>query len=152
MKSALFSGKPMNALDLGRNISAFYVGSLTVLLRCYVLSTSSYSFTFTPMLFVLTRSYSCKFGNFREGFIFMILRGCEVTWNNGEITLSLIGLGTGISCPSREFLTWQVCHLTKYIRENKILSKITEFTVLIFTFIYCKQTVLFALNFAYTVK
>ena len=37
------------------------------------------------------------------------------------------------------------------IRENKILAKITEFTVLIFTFIYCKHTVLLLLNFAYTV-
>ena len=39
-----------------------------------------------------------------------------------------------------------------YIRENKILAKITEFTVLIFTFIYCQHTVLYLLNFAYTVK
>ena len=44
----------------------------------------------------------CKFGDFREGFIFVKMKSS----NNGEITLSFTGIGK--SCPSREFLTLQV--------------------------------------------
>ena len=42
---------------------------------------------------------NCKFGNFREGLFS----------RNGEITLSSSDIGK--SCPSREFLTSQICLL-----------------------------------------
>ena len=45
---------------------------------------------------------------------------------NGYITLSFTDVGK--ACLSREFLTPQICLNT--IRENKILAKISEFTVL----------------------
>ena len=45
---------------------------------------------------------------------------------NGKITLSFTDIRK--SCPSREFLTSQIC-LFSAIRQNKILSKISEFTV-----------------------
>ena len=45
---------------------------------------------------------------------------------NGNITLSFTDVGK--SCPSREFFTSQICLNT--IRENKMLAKISEFTVL----------------------
>ena len=44
---------------------------------------------------------------------------------NAEITLSFADLGK--SSPNREFLTSQICLNT--IRENKILAKISGFTV-----------------------
>ena len=46
---------------------------------------------------------------------------------NGEVTLSFTDEGK--SCHSREFFTSQIC-LFMPIRENKILAKISEFTVL----------------------
>ena len=45
---------------------------------------------------------------------------------NLEITLSFTDIGK--SCPSRDFLTLQIC-LLNAIRENKILAEISEFTV-----------------------
>ena len=45
----------------------------------------------------------------------------------GEITLSLTDIG--ISRPCHEFSTWQIC-VIKPIHENKILAKISEFTVI----------------------
>ena len=44
---------------------------------------------------------------------------------NGEITLSFTDVGK--SCPNHEFVTLQICF--NPIRENKILAKISEFTV-----------------------
>ena len=44
---------------------------------------------------------------------------------NGEITLSFTDIGK--SYPSRDFLMSQICF--NAIRENKILAKISEFTV-----------------------
>ena len=46
---------------------------------------------------------------------------------NGEITMSLTDVGK--SCPGRKFLMSQICFFEAF-RENKILSKISEFTVL----------------------
>ena len=45
----------------------------------------------------------CKFGNFREGFIYATLRSFEKlkTSRNDEITLSFVDIAK--SCPSREF-------------------------------------------------
>ena len=54
----------------------------------------------------------CKFGNFRE--------------RNSQITLSFVDIAK--SCPSREFLTPQICFL-RLFSENKILAKISEGTV-----------------------
>ena len=53
----------------------------------------------------------CKFGHFCEGFIFAKLRSFVKTnpLKNGENTLSFTDIGT--SCPSHEFLTWQICLL-----------------------------------------
>ena len=45
---------------------------------------------------------------------------------NGEITRSFTDVGK--SCPSHLFLTWQICLLTLF-HENKILAKVSEFTV-----------------------
>ena len=45
---------------------------------------------------------------------------------NDEITLSFSDVGK--SCRGREFCKWQICLLTA-TRENKILAKISEFTV-----------------------
>ena len=45
---------------------------------------------------------------------------------NGEITLSFTDIGT--PCPSREFLTPQICLLTLFAKK-KILTKISGYTV-----------------------
>ena len=45
---------------------------------------------------------------------------------NGGINLSFTDVGK--SCQNREFLTWQICFLTLFAK-NKILAKISEFTV-----------------------
>ena len=45
---------------------------------------------------------------------------------NGEITLSFVNMAK--SCPSHEILKSQICLYA--IRQNKILTKISEFTVL----------------------
>ena len=51
----------------------------------------------------------CKFGNFREGFIFAKLRSFVKikSSQNGEITLSFTFIGK--SCPSSKFLLSQIC-------------------------------------------
>ena len=59
----------------------------------------------------------CKFGNFREVYIFTKLRICEVSWKikssrNVEITLSFTDIGK--SCSSGEFLVPQICLLTLF--------------------------------------
>ena len=69
---------------------------------------------------------SCKFWNFREGFIFVKLciftklRICEVSRKkssrNGEITLSFTDEGK--SCPSRYILKLQICLLTLFPNIN----------------------------------
>ena len=46
---------------------------------------------------------------------------------NGKIILSFTDIGK--SCPSREFLASQIC-LLNTIRKNKVLTKISGFTVL----------------------
>ena len=61
----------------------------------------------------------CKFGNFSDGFIFAKFHGCEglvkiKTLRNGKITLSLTDVGK--SCPSREFLRWQICYLMQFAK------------------------------------
>ena len=48
---------------------------------------------------------------------------------NVKITLSFTDAGK--SCPSREFLTSQICLLCNALRENKILTKIYGFTVVV---------------------
>ena len=48
-----------------------------------------------------------------------------IPFRNGEITLSFTDVGK--SCLSRDFLPWQI--YPDAIRENKILTKICEFTV-----------------------
>ena len=65
----------------------------------------------------------CKFGNFRDGFIFAKLHSfVKIKLSqNGEITLSFTDIGK--SCSSHKFLTWQICLLT-------LFAKISEFTVL----------------------
>ena len=68
----------------------------------------------------------CKFGNFREGFIFAKLRIYAKYRENKilakyEITLLITDIGK--SCPSRKFLKLQVC--LNAICENKILTKIS---------------------------
>ena len=47
---------------------------------------------------------------------------------NGEITLSFTDIEK--SCPSREYIASQIC--LRAIRENKILSKISGFSVMSF--------------------
>ena len=46
---------------------------------------------------------------------------------NGKITLSFVNMTK--SCPSREFIMLQICLNFNAICENKILPKISEFTV-----------------------
>ena len=67
----------------------------------------------------VSRKY-CKFRNFHEGFIFAKFRENR-TSRYDEITLSFTNIGK--PTPSREFsLSF------KAIRENKILTKFSEFT------------------------
>ena len=56
---------------------------------------------------VQNHSNYCKFGNFREGFIFAKLR-------NGEITLSITDIVKSFT--SREFLAPQECLLTVFAK------------------------------------
>ena len=63
----------------------------------------------------------CKFGNFCEVFSFVKMKSSRFH----SITLSFTDIGK--SCPSRDFLMSQICLIA--IRENKILAKISEFTV-----------------------
>ena len=58
----------------------------------------------------------CKFGNFREGFIFAKLRSFVKikTSRIGEIILSFTD--TSKSSPCREFLTSQICVLTLFAK------------------------------------
>ena len=73
----------------------------------------------------------CIFRNFREAFIFPKLRILKRSFtkikpSDGEITPSFTDLGK--SCPSRKFL--KVANMSfNAIRENKILAKISEFTI-----------------------
>ena len=63
----------------------------------------------------------CKFGNFGDGFIFAklkLLQNCEMT---------LLFTDVGKSHPNHKFLTWKMSF--NAIPENKILTKISEFTV-----------------------
>ena len=62
----------------------------------------------------------CKFGNLTR---VVILEFCE----DKTIVKSLFP-GVGKSCHSRKFLMWQIC-LFNAICENKILAKISKFTV-----------------------
>ena len=78
-------------------------------------------------------AYYCKFGNFREGFIFVKLETSHMrsfvkikSLRNDEIILAFIDIGK--SCPSHEFLRLQICHLMLFAK-NKILAKISGFTV-----------------------
>ena len=71
----------------------------------------------------------CKFGNFREGFIFAKLRSflkIKPSWN-GKITLSFTDVGKSGS--SRKFLTSQICLLTLFAK-IKLSRKISGFTVI----------------------
>ena len=67
-----------------------------------------------------------KFGNFREGFVFADAKFREnKPSRNVEITLSFTNVCK--SCSNYNFFITQICH--NAIRENKILAKISEFTV-----------------------
>ena len=58
---------------------------------------------------------NCKFGNFREGFIFADGEFREnKTPAKGENSLSLTVVG--IACQSREFFTWKICLLTLFAK------------------------------------
>ena len=69
----------------------------------------------------------CKVGNFREGLFSRNLAYAEFvkieSSRNGAISLLLTDIGK--SCPSREFLTSQIC-LFNAICENKILAKFPD--------------------------
>ena len=66
----------------------------------------------------------CKFGNFHEGFIFAKLRFCEVCENKTlKMALSL--------CRLLIMKSLKVANVSlNAILENKILAKISEFTVI----------------------
>ena len=78
-------------------------------------------------------SHYCKFGNFRECFIFAKLRiryakfrenkTLVKRWNHSVVYWHRLILNL-----SREFLTWQICFFMLFAK-NKILVKISEFTV-----------------------
>ena len=74
----------------------------------------------------------CKFGNFREGFIFTKFAYAEFSKikpsRNRENSLSFTDVGK--SCQSREFLQWQICLLT-------LFAKISEFTVVCYYVFLC---------------
>ena len=57
----------------------------------------------------------CKFGNFREGFIFAKLRVIKPS-RNGEKDFSFTDVSK--SCQSPEFLTWQICLLKLFALIN----------------------------------
>ena len=66
----------------------------------------------------------CKFGNFREGFIFqetshMVNFVKIMPWKNGEITLSFTAVGKSVIwlvvCFSRDILPPQICLCLQYI-------------------------------------
>ena len=63
--------------------------------------------------FIDSISVYCKFGNFREGFIYAKLRENKSS-RNGKITLSFTDLGK--SCPSHEILTTKICLLTLFAK------------------------------------
>ena len=70
----------------------------------------------------------CKIRSFQHNYIFAklcILRKSEtlVKWRKSQLFLT----GECKSCPSCEFLTWQICLLT--VLAKIILMKISEFTV-----------------------
>ena len=71
--------------------------------------------------------FYCKFGNFREGFIFVKIKSSR----NGEIILSFTDLGK--SFPSREFLTSQICLSTLFAKMKSLRKfpdlQYTGFTV-----------------------
>ena len=57
----------------------------------------------------------CKFGNFREDFIFAKLRFAKIkSSRNGKITLSFISIGK--SCLNREFFTSRMCLLMQFAK------------------------------------
>ena len=60
---------------------------------------------------IICTSITCKFGNFREGFIFAKIKSSR----NGEIALSFTDIGK--TCPSRKFLTSQ----DKVLAQNSML-------------------------------
>ena len=76
----------------------------------------------------------CKFGNFREDFIFAKLRIYAYmrsfvktkSSGNAKITMSFSDICK--SCPSREFLASKI-FCFNVIHENEILAKISGFTV-----------------------
>ena len=69
----------------------------------------------------------CKFGNFREDFIFAKRSFVKIKPSrNGKITLSYIDIGK--SCLNREFFTSLMCLLMKFAK-IKNLAKISESTV-----------------------
>ena len=78
------------------------------------------------MIFPYSLQRYCKFGNFREDlFSRMKINPSQ----NGEITFEFIDVGK--SCPSCEFLTWQICILTlsaklKFSRNFSNLSYLFE--------------------------
>ena len=65
----------------------------------------------------------CNFGNFHKGFSFLKIKPSRC---HGKINLSFTDVAK--PGPSREFLTLQMYLLTLFAN-NKILGKISEFTV-----------------------
>ena len=86
--------------------------------HCAPIHICTLCFNILLLLPILYHTY-CKFGNFREGFIFTKLRKCEVSWklNPWKMVKSLSFIDVGKSCPSCEFLTWQIKPFNA-IREN----------------------------------
>ena len=79
---------------------------------------------------------SCKFGNFREGFIFVKIKLSRY----GEITLLFTDICK--SCPGRGFWMLQICLLTL------ILTKISEFTASLYsTLVLLSNFILFTWAF-----
>ena len=80
-----------------------------------VVNSKTISLLYPAVKFTLTDSEYCKFGNFREGFIFAKLRYVQIkSSRNGEITLSFTDISK--PCPCCKIFTSQICLLTLFAK------------------------------------